>query len=103
MYHYEKEKGREMKINRGLFTTILVIVVFLASGIMSVNATTNEGKTSEETVTRLEWLKALTVAFEMEVEEDNYPDNYYSDIDATSSDYYDVMLGRVFKNIMGIN
>ncbi|MCM1186910.1 MAG: leucine-rich repeat protein [Lachnoclostridium sp.] len=49
-----------------------------------------------EEVSRLEWLKALTNVFQMSVEEDNYPDNYYSDIDATSEDYYDVMLATEF-------
>ena len=47
-------------------------------------------------VTRIEWLTALTDAFEMSVEEDNYPDNYYSDINATSEYYYDVMLATEF-------
>ena len=45
-------------------------------------------------VTRLEWLKALTSTFGLAVEEDNYPDNYYSDIDTSSADYYDVMHTR---------
>ncbi|MCM1102062.1 MAG: leucine-rich repeat protein [Clostridium sp.] len=47
-------------------------------------------------VTRLEWLKTLTNVFQMSVEEDNYPDNYYSDIDASSADYYDIMLATEF-------
>ncbi len=47
-------------------------------------------------VTRLEWLKALTETFGFVVTEDNYPDNYYSDIDAESQDYYDVMLATEF-------
>ena len=55
---------------------------------------TAEGGSVE--VTRLEWLKALTEVFEMSVEEDNYPDNYYSDIDANSEDYYDIMLATEF-------
>ena len=60
-----------------------------------------EGETGDNTepsnaVTRIEWLAALTDVFEMSVEEDNYPDNYYSDINATSEYYYDVMLATEF-------
>ncbi len=47
-------------------------------------------------VTRLEWLTALTQTFEMTVEEDNYPDNYYSDISADHENYYEIMLATEF-------
>ena len=47
-------------------------------------------------VSRIQWLKELTEAFEMSVEEDNYPDNYYSDIDSSYADYYTVMLATEF-------
>ncbi len=47
-------------------------------------------------VTRIEWLKELNALFEISVEEDNYPDNYYSDVDDTDADYYDIMLATEF-------
>ena len=47
-------------------------------------------------VSRIQWLKELTEVFEMSVEEDNYPDNYYSDIDSSYADYYTVMLATEF-------
>ncbi len=47
-------------------------------------------------VTRLEWLTALTQTFEMTVEEDNYPDNYYSDISSEHENYYEIMLATEF-------
>ena len=47
-------------------------------------------------VSRIQWLKELTEAFGMSVEEDNYPDNYYSDIDSSYADYYTVMLATEF-------
>lgn len=50
----------------------------------------------DETITRVEWLQELTTAFEMSVEEANYPDNYFSDIDASSEYYYDIMLATEF-------
>lgn len=52
--------------------------------------------TEEGTVTRIEWLKALVEAFSMSVDEDNYPDNYYSDIDSSYEYYYEVMLATEF-------
>ena len=47
-------------------------------------------------VSRIEWLKDLTTVFDMSVEQDNYPDNYYSDIDSSYEDYYTVMLATEF-------
>ncbi|GEM_PF-845848 len=47
-------------------------------------------------VTRIEWLHQLTQTFEMKVEEDNYPDNYFSDVDSSSKYYYDLMLATEF-------
>ena len=47
-------------------------------------------------VSRIQWLKELTEAFGMSVEEENYPDNYYSDIDSSYADYYTVMLATEF-------
>ena len=47
-------------------------------------------------VTRAEWVSALVSTFSMTVEEDNYPDNYYSDITAEDSFYRDVMVAVEF-------
>ncbi len=47
-------------------------------------------------VSRIQWLTALTTLFEMSVEEDNYPDNYYSDINSEYEYYYEVMLATEF-------
>ena len=38
----------------------------------------------EKPVSRIEWVRQLVKAFDMTVEEDNYPDNYYSDMEETS-------------------
>ena len=53
-------------------------------------------KASGKDITRIEWLSALTNAFEMTVEENNYPDNYFSDISSDSSCYHNVMLAAEF-------
>ncbi len=47
-------------------------------------------------VSRAEWLAELTETFSMSVMEDNYPDNYFSDIDSSSEYYYVVMLATEF-------
>ncbi|MCM1091421.1 MAG: leucine-rich repeat protein [Butyrivibrio sp.] len=47
-------------------------------------------------VSRIQWLTELTTVFEMTVEEDNYPDNYYSDITSDDANYYEVMLATEF-------
>ena len=68
--------------------TLLISLGVICSNVLDAQA----NNLGEATVTRLEWLKALTEAFQMEVEEQNYPDNYYTDVDASSEDYYDIML-----------
>ena len=55
-----------------------------------------EAAVSGPDVTRIEWLRALVETFGMEVEADNYPDNYYIDIDSSSEYYRDVMLATEF-------
>ena len=47
-------------------------------------------------MTRAEWIHNLTQVFEMTVEGDNYPDNYYSDITAANSCYRDIMVATEF-------
>ena len=51
---------------------------------------------AEGTITRADWLSELTKVFEMTVEDDNYPDNYFSDLDPSSEYYYDMLLAVQF-------
>ena len=85
-----------MKKIKQFMMTMVILIGIVVSSLIPAYATTGDGAQNEETVTRLEWLKALTTAFEMEVEEYNYPDNYFSDVDASSEDYYDIMLATEF-------
>ena len=48
------------------------------------------------TITRVEWLHDLSVIFDMTVESDNVPDNYFFDITPDSPYYKDVMLTTEF-------
>ena len=47
-------------------------------------------------VTRAQWIQALVEAFCMYVEEDNYPDNYYSDLTGEEAYYRDIMVAVEF-------
>ncbi|MCM1123386.1 MAG: leucine-rich repeat protein, partial [Eubacterium sp.] len=47
-------------------------------------------------VSRIQWFSALVDTFDLSVAEDNYPDNYYSDIDDSSTYYRTVMLATEF-------
>ena len=51
---------------------------------------------AEGEVTRIQWLQKLTETFDMTVEADNYPDNYYSDVSSSDSYYRDVMVATEF-------
>ena len=68
---------------------ILAIGTILVLAIPSAFAT-------EKPVTRIDWVKQLVETFDMTVEEDNYPDNYYSDMDESSSGYRDLLVAVEF-------
>ena len=46
---------------------------------------------AETTITRVQWLHELTDLFGMSVEKENYPDNYFSDINQDDEYYSDIM------------
>ncbi|HBH94888.1 MAG TPA: hypothetical protein DDX91_03995 [Ruminococcaceae bacterium] len=48
--------------------------------------------TEEAAITRAQWLHDLAVVFEMTVEDDNYPDNYFADLTFESEYYHDILL-----------
>lgn len=48
------------------------------------------------TITRIDWLHELVTIFNLYVEEDNYPDNYFSDLSTEDEFYRDVMLACEF-------
>ena len=43
------------------------------------------------TITRAQWLHDLVTVFDMTVEEENYPDNYFSDLEEDSQYYADIL------------
>ena len=90
----DEKRGRSMSKKLIRLVVTCLICSLLCGNVLALSAAGENTQSGE--VTRLEWLKALTDAFEMSVEERNYPDNYYSDIDDTSTDYYDIMLATEF-------
>lgn len=87
--------GNMQKYSLGKKMIAFLLAITLCFQLAGMESLTLEAKAGNS-VTRLEWLKALTSTFGLAVEEDNYPDNYYSDIDTSSADYYDVMLATEF-------
>ena len=68
------------------------IVKAAGSGPSSKGLITNTG----DKITRAEWLHNLAVVFEMSVEDEIYPDNYFSDLEDTHEYYYDLLLNVNF-------
>ena len=71
----------------------LLLVFSFAGSIVKIDAFAAPG----DTVTRAEWLSALVETFDMTVEDDTMmPDNYFSDLDPSSSYYKDFLLAVQF-------
>ena len=69
------------------FVLVLVMVMtLLPAGALA----------DEATITRAEWIQSLVKTFDMTVEEDNYPDNYFSDIEPTAEYYRDMLVATEF-------
>ena len=73
-----------------LFIMILMILT-IQNGVFAAN-----NSNSESAITRAEWLSNLVDTFEMTVEDENYPDNYFSDLDSSSKYYYDILVAVQF-------
>ena len=71
---------------------IALILVLCSVGALLVPQVMAE----EKPVSRIEWVQQLVKAFDMTVEEDNYPDNYYSDMEETSAGYRDLLVAVEF-------
>ena len=54
---------------------------------------------SGDEISRIDWVQELVTLFDLTVDEDNYPDNYYSDISTDDSFYRDVMMACEFGMI----
>lgn len=50
----------------------------------------------ETTISRIEWWRMLIEAFHMSVSADNYPDNYYADLNGSEPYYREIMIATEF-------
>ena len=79
------------KRSLALLMTLVMLLCMLPA------AASAEGDGGEApAVSRADWVAALVEVFGMTVEADNYPDNYYSDIDAEDAFYRDIMVAVEF-------
>lgn len=83
-----KEK-RERKIVISFILALLITILGCLGGSAIVYA-------DDSIITRVQWLHELVELFDMTVEADNYPDNYFSDISADDSYYRDIMVATEF-------
>ncbi len=79
-----------MKKKMLMLLTSMLLVCMMAANI-AYAATADGTDTASDTVTRAQWLSRLADTFGFEVDQDNYPDNYYADI-TSDSEYYSVIM-----------
>ncbi len=82
---FKRKETRAFLYSICLFCIVIFICRFSAVNIKA-----------DDTIGRAEWLHRLTETFVMTVDEDNYPDNYFSDLDSGSEYYRDVMVAVEF-------
>ena len=56
-----------------------IVIVF---SVFIMTLTSSKVQAAEVTITRAQWLHDLTQLFGITVEQDDYPDNYFNDIDS---------------------
>lgn len=69
---------------------LTMILLFVPLHTQAANNTLVYG--DEHTLTRAEWLHDLTILFDMQLKEEDYPDNYYPDLSEQTAYYDDIMI-----------
>ncbi len=91
---------RKLKRLIATFLSFLVLVTSIPATSLTAFATAADDSNiilgSNGKVTRAEWLHNLVYVFEMVVEEEALPDNYYNDLDETHKYYEDILLAVEF-------
>ena len=87
-----EKKG--MKKVQDLIKKFGFIVIVFSVFIMTL--TSSKVQAAEVTITRAQWLHDLTQLFGITVEQDDYPDNYFNDIDSEDEYYQDIMTAAEF-------
>ena len=96
-----------MKTSKRILAAVMVVLMLVTSaplggfpGFDWKSFAADESKKiitdTGDKITRAQWLHNLAVVFEMTVEDEVYPDNYFSDLEDTHEYYYDVLLNVNF-------
>ncbi|MCR5292783.1 MAG: leucine-rich repeat protein [Eubacterium sp.] len=75
---------------------LILVTMLTVTGFSAINSLSAREAKAAGNVTRAEWLKKLVETFDMTVEDDNYPDNYFADLDEDSEYYYDMLVAVQF-------
>lgn len=73
----------------------LFLAVLMATGALTVVDFSAYAADNSD-MNRATWISKLVDVFDMTVEKNNYPDNYFSDIDESSKYYRDIMIATEF-------
>ena len=95
-YVKERWKSQMKKISKVLLLVIVSVAFCFGITGQQVEARDTSIIYGDGTITRAEWLHDLTVMFDMTVEKDNMPDDYFSDVTSTHTYYKDIMMAAEF-------
>ena len=84
------------KISKVLLLVIVSVAFCFGITGQQVEARDTSIIYGDGTITRAEWLHDLTVMFDMTVEKDNMPDDYFSDVTSAHVYYKDIMMAAEF-------
>ena len=84
------------KISKVLLLVIVAVAFCFGITGQQVQARDTSIIYGDGTITRAEWLHDLTVMFDMTVEKDNMPDDYFSDVTSAHTYYKDIMMAAEF-------
>ena len=84
------------KISKVLLLVIVSVAFCFGITGQQVEARDTSIIYGDGTITRAEWLHDLTVMFDMTVEKDNMPDDYFSDVTSAHTYYKDIMMAAEF-------
>ena len=96
VYVKERWKGQMKKISKVLLLVIVSVAFCFGITGQQVEARDTSIIYGDGTITRAEWLHDLTVMFDMTVEKDNMPDDYFSDVTSAHVYYKDIMMAAEF-------
>lgn len=74
--------------------SVILSTIILVSSVLCVDLTAMANQINIDN--RAEWLSQLVKTFDMTVESDDYPDNYFSDLSEDSPYYKDILVATEF-------